>query len=494
MTRVHQLIDKALSGLVLAFTVVVLVFVGAMRWIGALPPVEDAAVAANQVFNPQLHVFLLAPAWFILCAIRSARDSDRQVLIRSRSRLHWLSAQISTAFIEAVQLVLPLALVGVMLAFFSGLGWTVDSVVEFSLRLSLFMLFLVATRCSFAALALLPIRFAMYVFGVFLIAIGMATASRVPLPSFLAAVSWQTWVEPVQASELVGHSYVGVAVFAAWILALHLAVGVTDRGLLGLRSVAQLWRVPGLLLALIGLEVLLIAPTSADTTAVSVWDALLTIYFGPLVDMIGVPFIPVLLALIMFFGPVLFMLHGFEQETGSWLEVVLIRAGSPAGWMSLFLTRWALVSTAALLAAPLVTVLSWALLPDASRTSSTISDTWGLLAYRYYIVGFLQVLFYLLFAFLVSWLCQRAGAGLVAVVVMMVGGIANPLFGGWLPMYLNGLARMPFGWEGATRDTAVLLAASALVIAALLTSLRLAHPFKSSRARRKTWQQSKSTV
>lgn len=493
MRTVRRVAEYALSPAVPGISILILSFVVGLRWLGSLSVPTDGTTAALDVFDVRLHVFVLAPIWFAACAVRSARESDEAALIRHGGKVRWMSSQFGVAAAESTQMILPVLLVAAVLAFATGDPAAGDNGGELVARVALYLLFLVAARVSFAALALVRSPLLPLAFFVLSIVLGVMVASGMPLPSVVVIASWLTWMDPGLTAAIIGARYFGAVVFAAWLLAMQLLVGLTTAGFHGVQQVVRVWTLPLIAFVGIALQCLLIGG-AATVGAVSVLDAFGVIYYGPMVDMVGVPLIPVFLALMIFFGPAILMLRSFDDESGSWLDIVLIRAGSPARWVRGFLARWFGVAAAVLVTAPISTVIAWALLPDGLRATSAFSLDAGGMVFRHLVIGTLQVAFYLLVAFAFAWKTGRSGAGLAAIVVMMVGGIVNPLFGGWIPVYLNGLARVPFGWGGALRDTVILMLSITIVVLVLAASVRRVRRPTRTNQRRMTWLLSTSTT
>ncbi|WP_292702884.1 hypothetical protein [Microbacterium sp. 69-10] len=491
MTTARRLAESSISGLMLLFTGLIFTFIIFMRWSGALPTGDGPGLM--HVFDPKLQSFLLGPLWFILCSVRSIRAAHGLVLIRSASRSRWLIAQTLDGLVEAVQVALPVLLVGVMLSLGGGHSSGGEPAylvaLDFSLRLMIFVLFLVSARVTLAGAALIGRLPAVAAFGTMMVVLGMATASGMPLPSVVSAISWQTWLSPEQASVLTSGGYAGLAAFPVWMLMLHLAAAISEGGRQAIRPLLRSCRVLLIAAAATLLQTFLILPGGGHPT-VSIWEALGFIYYGPLIDRIGAPLLPVFLALIMFFGPVMLMLSRFDEESGAWLELIMIRSGTPARWVRHFLGRWLGFCVIILLLAPVFTVYAWALLPDNMRSQDDPYVDPSLMGARYLIVGVPQVVFYGLSAFLAAWTARRAGAGLVVVVSLMVGGVANPLFGGWLPAYLNGLGRVEFGWPGVFKDLTILLISCCVCLTILCVTLHSSYVklLSGASSGRRKWQ------
>lgn len=482
--------ESALSWGTVLFVLFLCAYVIVLQTLGVLPSGAHASVS-QIAFDAHLHAFVLGPLWFILCLIRSRRAVASAVLLRNGSPSRWLGGQMSMAAAEALQLVVALIVVSVVIV----MGGTVtlsggDAIVIVG-GLVLYVLFLVATRCLVATLTLLW-GWGIGACGmVVLVVLGAIAANETPVPTGIRSLTWLTWLEPRFAAEVSGVSYLGIVVFPALILLLELFVALRVGGGSAVRALFRARTGTLVLAGWILLQALMIWGAAA-IDPINLPESFLVIYYGPPIDMLGVPILSVFLQLIVFFGAPVLMLRRFDEESGAWLDLTLIRSGSPRRWVSGFLRRWLVISGCVLVMAPFTTVVAWLIVLDSFRASGAALEFEPLLlAYRYFVAGGLQIAFYVLVAFTAAWIPRRATFGLVAVIVMMIGGVLNPLFDGWLPVYLNGLARVVEGWPGVWKATALLLASIAMVLLILISTLRRKN---NNTLRRMTWRRSSLTA
>lgn len=482
--------ESALSWGTVLLALILCAYVIALQALGVLPSGAHASVS-QIVLDAHLHAFVLGPLWFILCLIRSRRTAESAVLLRNGSPSRWLGGQMSMAAAEALQLIVALIVVSAVVVTAGTATVTGDDAIVIVGGVVLYVLFLVATRCLLAALTLL------WGWGigaggmVVLVVLGAIAANETPVPAVIRALTWLTWIEPRFATEVSGVSYLGIIICPAVILLLELLVAFRSGGGSAAYALFQA-RTGALVLAgWILLQALMIWGAAA-IDPINLPESFLAIYYGPPIDMLGVPILSVFLQLIVFFGVPVLMLRRFDEESGAWLDLTLIRSGSPRRWASGFLRRWLVISGGVLVIAPFTTVVAWLIVVDSFRASGAALEFEPLLlAYRYFVVGALQVAFYVLVAFTAAWIPRRATYGLVALIVMMIGGVLNPLFDGWLPVYLNGLARVVEGWPGAWKATVLLLASISVVLLILIVTLRRQN---NHTLRRMTWRRSPLTM